>query len=240
MIVEKFSLKISQEWRHIVKETDNLSQIETLLAENEELKKEVERLKRTKEVLKKSVRKVCKRCGNMAKYVTTDCLTQIPNRAYIKCSVEKMIANANRCCQSWGLLIIDIDFFKKVNDKYGHNFGDIVLKNVAQMLQAVSRKGDCVVRWGGEEFVIFVFDVNSIQSLEVIAQRYRKAIEALQINNDDDNVSVTVSIGACFIPKNSSVEIVSAVACADAALYRAKNNGRNCVIASERRKKERE
>lgn len=167
----------------------------------------------------------------------TDPLTGVFNRRYLECTVTKMVAAQKRRKAPWGILMIDIDYFKQFNDRYGHPVGDEALKAVAQKLQKISREGDVAVRYGGEEFLIAVFDINE-KDLENLAERYRSAIADMKIEIDEGTVFVTVSIGVCFVPGDSSMESLdSVVRLADAALYNAKNSGRNQVkIARDQRK----
>ncbi len=132
--------------------------------------------------------------------------------------------------------MLDIDHFKGFNDQYGHLFGDLVLKNVAQMLEEVSRYDDIVTRYSGEEFCIIVNGV-SVEELQIVAERYRKAIEALRntCTLTKTNVSVTVSVGACFVSSESDIILSEIIEYADQALYKAKNNERNCLVVSNRR-----
>ncbi len=181
-----------------------------------------------------------KRNAELELLVCIDGLTGVYNRRYLDETAQKMIANEIRAKRSWGVLMMDIDYFKKCNDDYGHNVGDEVLKNVAKMLQHISRKGDFVIRYGGEEFCVLIFDINA-DELEVIAERYRKAVAStytpfLSEHGNEEAISITISVGACFVPNDSTMELEYVTKLADKALYDAKDSGRNCVLFHDRRK----
>ena len=128
----------------------------------------------------------------------------------------------------------DIDFFKKVNDTYGHAVGDCVLKNVAKTIKKELREEDIASRYGGEEF-IFLLPHTNIEEARIVAERLRKAIEKKKINIEDYNIentkeiSVTISIGVSEFNKADKMpEILYKKA--DEALYQAKDGGRNRVV----------
>ncbi|MBQ8177014.1 MAG: sensor domain-containing diguanylate cyclase [Oscillospiraceae bacterium] len=125
------------------------------------------------------------------------------------------------------LFICDIDFFKKVNDTYGHNAGDAVLKHVAENFRRNSRNCDGVYRWGGEEFIVILPDTTPEQAAET-AERLRLVIEASVCEFEDLKIKVTMSFGVTEI--NPSMSIEDNISVADEKLYKAKQNGRNQVI----------
>lgn len=125
---------------------------------------------------------------------------------------------------SFSILLIDIDFFKRVNDTYGHAEGDLVLKNIAEMMQKNFRKDDVCCRYGGEEFIVIVPDVSQ-QDVYESAERFRREVEAQSIEKVG---SITVSIGIASWPE-ASEDISEVFILADKNLYEAKNSGRNCV-----------
>lgn len=124
-------------------------------------------------------------------------------------------------------LMVDIDHFKRVNDTYGHFAGDEVIKRVASILRGTVRSDDIVARFGGEEFVVFLYDRNPETGFKV-AERMRAAIEAKTISFEDITVNVTVSIGGSL--KQACDDIENSIQEADEALYRAKNEGRNRTV----------
>ncbi|MBB6453100.1 diguanylate cyclase (GGDEF)-like protein/PAS domain S-box-containing protein [Salirhabdus euzebyi] len=167
----------------------------------------------------------------LQKLSAIDGLTNIPNRRYFDNYLQKQWDHAKRNQASLSLIMLDIDFFKKYNDTYGHLMGDTCLKKVAASIQhKLYRSLDVVARYGGEEFAVILPETKLKDAL-AIAERIRRGIESLHISHASSEVSddVTISIGvASLIPRDSeSVEMF--ITTADQALYRAKNNGRNQV-----------
>ncbi len=156
-----------------------------------------------------------------------DALTGIPNRGLIFQMLEKEHSRGLRKQVVHSIAIIDIDFFKKVNDEYGHLAGDRVLKRIAQLFTNSLREYDSIGRYGGEEF-LFCMPDTSIKHAAFIMERLRKAIQALSITiNDIVTLNITCSIGLSeWDPKLSLLGVISQ---ADSALYSAKNSGRNKV-----------
>ncbi len=166
--------------------------------------------------------------------IDRDLLTNAYNSNFLQVTAPKFVASKLRAKKSWGVLMIDLDFFKIVNDDHGHDVGDELLKRVVQTLQRVSRDGDFVIRYGGDEFCILVCDINTEEDLAILADRCREAVDAMVM---DISISVTLSVGACFVPRNSSMELSHVIKRADKAMYSAKANGRNCVkVFRDRRK----
>ena len=128
------------------------------------------------------------------------------------------------------IVICDIDFFKKVNDTYGHNAGDAVLKHVAQLLEMKTRSSDGVYRWGGEEFII-VLEGAPIAGAFIAAERIRQAIMNSVCHFEDKEIKVTMSFGCTELDNKISVE--ENIKIADGRLYRAKANGRNQVVIDD-------
>lgn len=127
---------------------------------------------------------------------------------------------------------MDIDYFKKVNDDYGHHAGDRVLKRVAQILSELVEEPSIVGRWGGEEFAIFFYNT-SLDEIEMKLNRMREAIERSEIVDLDRKIKVTASFGFYSLIGTSDEELEIAFKKADKALYTAKNTGRNKVIRGE-------
>ncbi|MBR2708310.1 MAG: GGDEF domain-containing protein [Bacilli bacterium] len=122
------------------------------------------------------------------------------------------------------IIMCDIDNFKKINDTYGHNGGDIVLKEVSNILKNSVRSGDYVIRWGGEEFLIFV-DCD-IQNTYKLAERIRKKIKTIKITHDDDYITnISMSFGISSVTSS----LLSDIEAADEALYESKENGKDQV-----------
>lgn len=128
------------------------------------------------------------------------------------------------------LMIIDLDHFKKVNDGYGHDAGDAVLREAAQVIQNSTRSSDRFIRWGGEEFILFCENTNTQQAL-LIAEKVRASIEAMKINYQQHSIPVTASIGIGVAKQDENFDDLFKRS--DDALYKAKNMGRNCVVLAE-------
>ena len=157
----------------------------------------------------------------------TDVLTELPNRRHSLERMEQSLEESVRYDHPFTCMVIDVDFFKRVNDVYGHHAGDVVLREVANTLKATARVYDLVGRIGGEEFLIFARDVDT-QVVAQMAERLRQAIAALHIHYADHTIEVTISIGIASKNQSrlSSQHIINA---ADKALYTAKHSGRNRV-----------
>jgi diguanylate cyclase (GGDEF)-like protein len=139
----------------------------------------------------------------------------------------------NRCRSqsvTIGLLFIDVDRFKQLNDVYGHQFGDLVLKRVTTAIARVTRSGDVLARYGGEEFAILASDI-TVEELRDLAERVRARVEVEEIRCGEKRVSVTVSVGGSIvIPRRHDTEFSQwFIATADAAMYQCKLSGRNKV-----------
>ena len=156
----------------------------------------------------------------------TDALTLVSNRRAFDDELNRRLAEWERRKTIFSLVMLDVDFFKKFNDKYGHQAGDEVLKGVAQTLKQTMREMDFVARYGGEEFAA-VLPVTNEREAIFAAERIRTAIESAVYSHDGVELRVTCSMGvAQVLEDNAATEIIKR---ADAALYQSKSAGRNCV-----------
>lgn len=163
--------------------------------------------------------------------VLTDPLTGLGNRRYLQIVMDSRLEAVEKGAESFGLLMVDIDHFKKVNDMHGHNVGDRVLAMVATTLGSAVRPLDAAARWGGEEFILVCPKV-APNTLGEIAERLRLLVEHSWLELDDKSLlRVTVSLGATRARKGDTLE--SIIARADACLYKAKNSGRNRWVLDE-------
>ena len=164
----------------------------------------------------------------VSKLSITDALTQVPNRRYFDTQLQREIKRLSRSGQGLVLLILDIDDFKKLNDRYGHAAGDEFLQQVARILREMVRETDLLARFGGEEFVV-VATGTTLEGAVVLAEKIRTAIAEASFIVDDTMRPrrATVSIGVAEF-KGSRTDLFNS---ADAALYRAKAAGKNCVMA---------
>ncbi len=158
----------------------------------------------------------------------TDPLTGCLNRRALVHELSAEIARARRYSLALSVLMIDLDHFKRVNDTRGHLVGDDVLKQVAKLLRAELRTVDVVARYGGEEFVILVPET-ALPGAMRLAERIREDIADHEFITDGDPLSLTVSVGVATITGGEEGRSDEVLACADAALYRAKRDGRNLV-----------
>lgn len=183
--------------------------------------------------------KIGERIINLEQRITqlanTDYLTGIMNRRAFMARLEEEVNRSVRHKKGFTVIIADIDHFKKINDSYGHQFGDLVLRKFAVKLMEVSRSYDFVGRYGGEEFIICLPDTSREQS-GLITERMRSEIAGLRINLPDNStapVSVTASFGIASCVENCIGNTDSIIKMADDALYRAKAEGRNRVCLSD-------
>lgn len=153
-----------------------------------------------------------------------DGLTQLANRTYVEREIQAKFEEMKRFDQPFGCLFMDIDHFKSVNDRFGHDVGDDVLKFVARTLVANARPFDVYGRWGGEEFVGIIRCIGE-KDMERLGNRLRSLIETSYVMHKGQRISVTMSIGATLFRKTDSSE--SLVKRADELLYRSKREGRN-------------
>ena len=186
----------------------------------EGLNAEVEQRRRTENALRESEE-------NLRVQATRDHLTGLPNRRAFIERMENELARVRRFRTKCSLLMIDIDHFKLVNDRYGHAAGDTVLKTFAYTLGATLRQADFSGRLGGEEFGLLLPETTPSAAL-VLAERLRKKFEELHVETSSGTIRFTASIGvAAVIPEDESID--APLARADEALYRAKSKGRNRV-----------
>ena len=158
----------------------------------------------------------------------TDTLTDLPNRRYAMDRLREEWARSDRSGANLGLVMMDIDLFKSVNDNHGHDVGDEVLKEVALTLKGVTRRGEAACRIGGEEFLIICSDAD-LDSTARCAERVRQAIEAKVVHSGTFHTNVTVSLGVAA--KSAATQDLNALFKAtDEAVYHAKDSGRNCAV----------
>ena len=160
----------------------------------------------------------------------TDMLTTLPNRRFFKEAFQHEVARNKRMKTTSAIAMLDIDHFKRVNDTYGHDAGDLVLKFVAQECRKNLRAGNVMARIGGEEFAILLPEATSTQAIEAM-ERIRKAIEASEIKINSKFLNITVSIGVAVVDPGMSLE--EAFKNVDLSLYEAKWGGRNRVSYNE-------
>lgn len=164
----------------------------------------------------------------------TDELTQIPNRRFFDVNFEKQISLLRRYEKPLSILMLDIDYFKKYNDLYGHVAGDSCLQQVAACIQqALFRPTDFAARFGGEEFMVVLPD-SGIESVNLVGSRILKNLEKLKLPHENSTVTpfVTASIGALAFYPHQFDDITKIIELVDNELYAAKNNGRNRMVSN--------
>jgi two-component system, cell cycle response regulator len=164
----------------------------------------------------------------------TDGLTKLHNHRFFQDELARAFEESHRYQRPLSLAMIDIDFFKKVNDTYGHAVGDDVLKRVAEIYRESVRSTDLVARYGGEEFAVMMPETD-LEDAMTFAEKIRSIIETTPVETQAGPLQITVSLGVASVPRstiNGSKELIVA---ADKALYRAKKGGRNQVQAERRR-----
>lgn len=166
------------------------------------------------------------RAAELEKMAFMDGLTGVANRRFLEITLGSRLEEQRRYGWPVGLLFLDVDHFKSFNDRHGHEVGDQVLKMVATTMSSCSRTFDTVGRWGGEEFIAIITNVDSAQ-LRTVAERYRQLIEYSGLAIADSVLKVTVSIGAALATADDTSE--GLLERADALMYQSKQSGRNCV-----------
>lgn len=173
------------------------------------------------EALKKAV-------NELELFSKTDPLTELYNRRYISEKINEECDRYKRYANRFSIIITDIDFFKNVNDSYGHDFGDYVLKELSELLRGLLRKQDYIARWGGEEFLILLTETDAC-SAAIMAERLRKKVMEHKFRFDENELSITMTFG--ISEYNNEPNMEATIKRADRALYRGKDTGRNkCII----------
>lgn len=159
----------------------------------------------------------------LERLAVTDGLTEIYNHRYIVKRVEDEIERSKRYGNPLSILLFDIDNFKRINDTYGHIFGDEVLRSISMRVRSILRYSDAVGRYGGEEFLVVLPETDA-GMLKIVGEKICRGIETMTYSRP--GVSVTVSGGGVVFDKHSPIELIR---CADQALYQAKGNGKNRI-----------
>lgn len=166
----------------------------------------------------------------LLRFAFTDYLTGLRTRGYFEQQLELEFKRSERKDTGFALLMVDIDYFKQLNDRYGHHVGDKVLREVTALLAADMREVDTVARYGGEEFVIVLPETSELEAVYV-AERLRKAVQQARFHTGTGGLGeqLTISIGIAMYPRDSQSRR-GLIEAADAALYAAKKQGRNQVL----------
>ena len=157
-----------------------------------------------------------------------DQMTGLYNRRFLEEYVDTLVAGVSRNQGQLGLLMCDLDYFKEVNDKFGHDAGDAVLKETTNVIVKSARGADLVIRFGGEEFLVIVNEAKP-GDVDAVAERIRQNIEATKVRTAGEIIQKTISIGFCEFPRDTQ-NFWEAIKYADIALYKAKGAGRNRIL----------
>lgn len=207
-------------------------EIQTLLGRSAGLQQIVATLQNDLETSRREVEQLRKEVSRAREEALIDGLTGLTNRRGFDAKLATYLAETHAETVGPSLLIADIDHFKRINDTYGHLFGDKVIRSIATILRDNVKGQDLAARYGGEEFVVLLFDT-PLTGAQILAERIRRCVEASRIKRTGDNQvldNLTISLGvACRLPGES---VESLIARADAALYQSKQNGRNRVTVA--------
>ena len=160
--------------------------------------------------------------------VATDALTGLFNFRHFKTVLQAEMDRSKRSGIPTSLVMVDIDYFKEVNDTYGHETGNLALKYLADVLRGEVRTTDIVCRYGGEEFAM-IFPETHLNLAVKVADRIREQVASQPVQTEDGEIRLTVSMGASVYMKFSILDINDFVASVDKYLYEAKQSGRNCI-----------
>jgi diguanylate cyclase (GGDEF)-like protein len=158
-------------------------------------------------------------------------LTGLYNRRFLQDHANHVISGVLRRKKTLGLIMCDLDYFKQVNDQYGHDVGDLVLKETAVMIGRGVRDADIIIRFGGEEFFILLVDISPGDSM-LVAEKIRKIFEETKIKIPNGSIQKTLSLGVSEFPGDGD-GFWQCIKYADVALYKAKETGRNKAIRFE-------
>jgi diguanylate cyclase (GGDEF)-like protein len=169
----------------------------------------------------------------LLKMATVDPLTGLANRSQFHVRATAELARSRRERQPLSLMLADVDFFKRINDEFGHDAGDRVLRRLAELMQQALRESDVLARWGGEEFLALLPASDTDQARQV-AERVRQAVASVQIDIGGQLLQVTMSFGVAGLEPalDAETDLQSATLRADRALYTSKQNGRNRVTCA--------
>lgn len=166
--------------------------------------------------------------GQLKHMAYHDALTGLPDRNAFETQLDDELNRAIRYKHALSLLILDLDHFKSINDVYGHQAGDKILRSFSMLLEQVIRNTDFAGRYGGEEFII-ILPETTLSEAEELAERMRKKIEAHTFTiSDDKKIKVTSSIGIASFPDHAQTKL-NLIRAADSSMYKAKEAGRNQV-----------
>ena len=160
-----------------------------------------------------------------------DGLTGLYNRRFLEEFIDKVMSQAMRNNEHYAIMMLDIDFFKMVNDTYGHDAGDTIIKGLAETLTKNIRDADLAIRYGGEEFIVLLHNPTTEGAMRV-AEKIHEAFNAKKFKVGNETIKKTISIGVAYFPQQGE-SVWKVIKYADTALYEAKNTGRNKIVEFE-------
>jgi diguanylate cyclase (GGDEF)-like protein len=193
----------------------------------EKLKQSEDNLQKANEILRNRLNEIEALQAQLHEHANRDPLTGLYNRRYLQTTLERELARCHRYGLPLSLMIIDIDHFKSINDKFGHNAGDELLRQLGVILNEGARQEDVPCRYGGEEFVLLFPNMSTEIALKR-GEQLRAAFEHTVVTSAHGHVHTTISIGVSTFPAHGT-SMDELIHCADLALYAVKRNGRNGV-----------
>lgn len=184
-------------------------------------------LKLTREELERKNARLEAVCMELEITASTDPLTKLLNRREMIQRLEGERVRHERSHRGFSLILADIDYFKLINDQYGHNQGDSVLQGVAELFRASIRKQDCAGRWGGEEFLVLLPETDTAGAA-VIAEKLRNAVQSMPFECNGVELRITMTFGVAAFEGREELDVL--VDRADSAMYMGKERSRNCVV----------
>jgi len=211
---------------------DFLTNINTIVKEKNNLVVELLESKKLLEHYSNNLEAIVEQRTEILKWLAiTDPLTGLYNRRYFMEQLEQEFKRSRRYERDISLLMIDIDFFKRINDTFGHQTGDLVLRKISSIIESQLRDADLAFRFGGEEFMV-ILPETALQDASNVAERMRTEIMHSYYHHDESEFNVTVSIGIISVKCNQVESIDSLIKKVDDNLYMAKRSGRNQIVAS--------
>jgi len=194
-----------------------------------ELKKSKEKIEQYALELERKNQELQQLLEKVEQVAMTDFLTGIPNRRFAINIMNEELSRISRSGDSFSLLMVDVDNFKNINDFYGHECGDYVLKHLATLIQSVLRRHDMVARWGGEEFLIML-PGTEINNAKITAEKTISHVRAQVFNYKGKLFNITITVGVAQNQAGDNLDNI--IKRADEAMYLGKKSGKNCVKVS--------
>lgn len=200
---------------------------ETLFSTNQQLEDSNEKLVSANTEIQKKNEELELAYKKLEEMARTDPLTNLPNRRQLEEHLNMEVNRTKRNQVQFSICLCDVDNFKQINDNYGHDMGDLVLREISEIFKSTIRATDIVGRWGGEEFM-FILQETPLDGAMMLLERVRQLVETHKFIKEDSEIVISVSLGASTFYADSELEKV--IKQADLALYAAKKSGKNIAI----------